>query len=49
MEIEKVIKVLYNTTDLVGAGNSKKTRVALYNETSKDRFTIVRDATFNHA
>jgi hypothetical protein len=35
-------------TDLVGAGKSKKTRVALYYETSKDRFTIVLDATFDH-
>lgn len=35
-------------TDLVGAGKSKKTRVALYYETSEDRFTIVLDATFDH-
>ena len=35
-------------TDLVGAGKSKKTRVALYYETSKDRFTIMLDATFDH-
>ena len=35
-------------TDLVGAGKSKKTRVALYYETSEDRFTIMLDATFDH-